>query len=84
MKRLFVDNTKNEQLAEQGYTTLPLLNNSDIQFLENTYHQETREKLPGFHPTMFHQDSMYRKKLNDVIDHILIALKDLIQVGQIK
>lgn len=71
MTSLFIDNKLNEQLHDQGYATLPILEESTIRYLLETYQGETKEKLPGFHPTMFHKDPDYREKLNAAILDVL-------------
>jgi ectoine hydroxylase-related dioxygenase (phytanoyl-CoA dioxygenase family) len=72
----------NQGLDKRGFSTIPLLNSSDIEKLLHIYFENTPIGMAGFHPTMFFEDVNYRKKMNDVIVEVLSdKLKNIISDG---
>lgn len=57
----------NAKICDRGFCTFPLLQDEQVNYLLNFYKEKTISSLPGFHPTMFHNDYKYRKTVNDVI-----------------
>lgn len=61
------DKKLDRDLAENGFATLPVLEREAVEQLKQVYLLSTTDIFEGFHPTMFHKSSAYRKKMNVLI-----------------
>jgi ectoine hydroxylase-related dioxygenase (phytanoyl-CoA dioxygenase family) len=61
----------NNSLENLGYCTMDLLSADDIEVLLKVYKENKVKDARGFHPTMFHNNAEYRKKMNDTIIEVL-------------
>lgn len=71
----------NIHLAELGFCSFKLLDENQIELLLNAYKENTPNSLNGFHPTMFYDDSEYRKIINDIILDVFTPIVEAITKG---
>ncbi len=64
MGRVFKDPQLQQKFDINGYVTIPFLSPDEIKELKTFFNELPHEPKPGFHPTMFHENVEYRKKID--------------------
>ena len=64
MLNIFKDPLMQSRFDRNGYVTLPFASPEEVSELKSFYYDLNGDPKPGFHPTMFHEDVSYRKKID--------------------
>ena len=67
MRKVFKDNSIQEEFEKNGYVILPFYNQDEIDSLTALYHELHPENENGFFPSTFSQDKNYRHKADQEI-----------------
>ena len=71
-KRIYLKDAQlNQQLADEGFVVIPLLNEAEVEQLKKVYREAHLEEQVPFYATAHHQDSEFRKKMSSAISAVL-------------
>src|SRR5258706_14989328 len=82
---LFIDSSLSEKYRTDGYVTVPLLNDSDIEILKNVFSrfESKAQKTEGFYTSIWSENKEYRRETDEQIKKILFS-RILSQIRNIK